>query len=286
MSKQYDQFIRLLTSSMSNLSQSFYDDYVEKNTTLRARAGVKCFVIRRQVGKCCKWCASLAGIYEKGKEPADVYRRHRNCKCLVTFKTERGTYSDAWSKREFGSQRAARIARAEEIEKMLAAKKVKDPKALEEKIIKKTAFKGLIEMNLQFFANNAKTSINNKIKNGEINEAEFKECSNYYKSKFEHGVYSPIGKVYDNGNAFYHIVDRHDYMMSKENVDRIIDTLERPEAVFISKDKAGTRAYAYVEDANKNPMLVIVRDKIITAYVPRKAYLNKIKKGEYKWRKH
>lgn len=115
MSKAYNQFIRLLTSSMSNLSQSFYDAYVEKNTTLRARAGVKCFVIRRQVGKCCKWCASLAGIYEKGKEPADVYKRHRNCKCLVTFKTEKGTYSDAWSKREFETQRAARIAREEEI---------------------------------------------------------------------------------------------------------------------------------------------------------------------------
>ena len=111
----------------------------------------------------------------------------------------------------------------------------------------------------------------------------FHVISYYFKGKFEHGVYSPIGKVYDNGNAFYHIVDRHDYMMSKENVDRIIDTLERPEAVFISKDKAGTRAYAYVEDANKNPMLVIVRNKIITAYIPEEAYLDKIKKGERIW---
>lgn len=136
MSKAYDQFKRLLVASVSNVAQSFYDSYVEKNTTLRVKAGVKCFVIRRQVRKCCDWCASLAGIYEKGKEPADVYKRHENCKCMVTFKSEKGTYTDVWSKKKFQTQKEARFAREKEIikenqsQKLFRAKKFKDIEAL------------------------------------------------------------------------------------------------------------------------------------------------------------
>lgn len=136
MSKEYDEFIRLLTSAIPNVTQSFYDSYVEKNTSLRARAGVKCYIIRRQMGRCCDWCASLAGIYEEGDAPDGIYQRHKNCKCLVTFRSEKGTYEDVWSKREFETQRAARLAK----EKELLAAQVNPRLKVKIKKIKKVDF--------------------------------------------------------------------------------------------------------------------------------------------------
>ncbi len=115
MNKYYPMFIRLLDSAVRNISNSFYDQYVEVNTKFRARAGLKQIVIRRQLWKCCDWCSKLAGTYEYGREPKDVWRRHQNCKCIVTTQTERGTYQDAWSRKEYDSQRDARAAREEEI---------------------------------------------------------------------------------------------------------------------------------------------------------------------------
>jgi len=68
------------------------------------------------LGGCCEWCQKLAGIYEYGKHPKDIFKRHDNCTCLVTFKDEEG-YTDAWSKKKFETQREARIARIEQFER-------------------------------------------------------------------------------------------------------------------------------------------------------------------------
>lgn len=105
-----------LFNAISNISQSFYDGYVEANAKFRARSGIKTVIIRRELGKCCEWCAQLAGIYDYSDAPDDVFARHDNCKCMVTVKTEKGTYQDAWSKKEYKTQREARIARIDEIQ--------------------------------------------------------------------------------------------------------------------------------------------------------------------------
>lgn len=47
-------------------------------------------IVRTTDGHCCDWCANLAGTYEYGMEPKDVYRRHDNCGCQVTFISEKG----------------------------------------------------------------------------------------------------------------------------------------------------------------------------------------------------
>lgn len=112
------KFERFISNTFANVGQSFYDSYVEANVNFRSRAGSKTYIIRRQVGKCCKWCAALAGIYESDNAPADIYRRHQNCRCLVTFKNEKG-YTDVWSKKEFETQKEARIQRLSEIESEL-----------------------------------------------------------------------------------------------------------------------------------------------------------------------
>ncbi|MBR0341032.1 MAG: hypothetical protein IJH64_02030 [Oscillospiraceae bacterium] len=104
-----------LHNAVSNIAQSLYDAYVEVNAKAKAKAGVKTVIIRRQIGHCCDWCARLSGIYDYNNAPKDIYRRHDNCRCMVTVRTDKGTYKDAWSKIEYKSQREARRARAEEI---------------------------------------------------------------------------------------------------------------------------------------------------------------------------
>ena len=106
----------LLGEPVSNLCHAFYDQYVEANVKFRSRAGMKEVIIRRQLGKCCKWCADLAGIYLADSAPKDIYRRHDNCRCMVTYKDEDG-YTDAWSKKTFGTQRDVRRARELELTK-------------------------------------------------------------------------------------------------------------------------------------------------------------------------
>lgn len=117
MSKTNELVQRFLGEPARNLIHAMYDEYVEVNVKFRSKSGIKTFIVRRQVAKCCDWCANLAGIYDYSSAPRDVYRRHDNCKCMVTFRNEMKKYTDAWSRKEYATQRAARKARIEEIEK-------------------------------------------------------------------------------------------------------------------------------------------------------------------------
>lgn len=111
-----------------NFCHSFYDEFVEQNVEFRSKAGVKSLIIRRNLAGCCDWCRNLAGIYEYGEEPDDVYRRHDSCQCLVTSKFEGQGYKDVWSKKEYETQRAARIERIKEIENNIKSQKKKTPR--------------------------------------------------------------------------------------------------------------------------------------------------------------
>lgn len=111
MKKGMDRLRDLLEGPVWNIGQSFYDQYVEANVRFRQSSGFRMKIIRRQVGKCCDWCAKLSGIYYADKAPDDIYRRHDNCKCMVTTTTEKGDYRDVWSKKEYSSQREARVER-------------------------------------------------------------------------------------------------------------------------------------------------------------------------------
>ena len=103
------------SSAIENVCQAFYDDFVHTNADYRTRAGLKVLVIRRELFHCCKWCANVAGTYEYGQEPHEVWQRHKNCKCMVITKTSRGTIQDAWSRKTFDTEKEARIEREKEI---------------------------------------------------------------------------------------------------------------------------------------------------------------------------
>ena len=112
------KFERFISNTFCNIGQSFYDSYVEANVSFRSSLGMKNVIIRRQLGNCCKWCASLSGIYDATNMPdnirENIYRRHSNCRCLVTYKSDKG-YQNVWSKKEYKKQRDSRIDRLKEI---------------------------------------------------------------------------------------------------------------------------------------------------------------------------
>lgn len=111
MNNAKDIISRFLGEPLKNIAHSIYDNYVETNVNFRSQSGMKEFIIRRELSSCCDWCKSLAGIYEYGSEPREVYQRHDSCRCMVTFRGEDGTYTDVWSKKEYQTQREARIER-------------------------------------------------------------------------------------------------------------------------------------------------------------------------------
>jgi len=100
---------RRLTSPVENVVQSFYSDYVRENADLRSKAGLNAYIIRRTSGKCCAWCADLAGRYRYEDAPSDVYARHDNCTCTVDFVTN-NYRQDVWSKRKYSLSKAERKA--------------------------------------------------------------------------------------------------------------------------------------------------------------------------------
>lgn len=91
---------RRARNAIENVAKSFHDDYVRKNAEFRSKAGIKCYIVRETNGKCCKWCSSLAGRYLYVDAPDDIFRRHDNCTCMVTFENGRER-QDVWSKKKW-----------------------------------------------------------------------------------------------------------------------------------------------------------------------------------------
>lgn len=93
-----DKMIRRMTAPAQNITESFYNDYVQKNVKFRSDAGLDCYIIRNDHGGCCEWCSKLAGKYHYPEDvPKDVYRRHDNCGCTVTYLNGRNA-QNVWSK--------------------------------------------------------------------------------------------------------------------------------------------------------------------------------------------
>lgn len=83
---------------VATVAKSFHDDYIKTNAKLRSRLGFKCYLNRVAAVGCCKWCTDIAGRYVYGDHPDDIFRRHDNCDCTVTFENGRQR-QDVWSKR-------------------------------------------------------------------------------------------------------------------------------------------------------------------------------------------
>lgn len=85
-----------------NNSEAFFDDFIDSNAKFRTEAGLKATITRIAEANCCPWCDSLAGTYEYGSAPDDIYRRHQYCRCTVTYQTGKKSHN-VWSKRQWES---------------------------------------------------------------------------------------------------------------------------------------------------------------------------------------
>ena len=136
--EHFDDIAYMLGEPIINFSQSIVDDTVKTNADFQYNSGMSPKIIRTSSGKCCKWCDKLAGVYnyEEIDYGSDVFKRHRNCICLVEFVANKKIQKD--NKKKY--------ARREDIEKRIknsftknkeVNKKTKEQaKALQEKILK------------------------------------------------------------------------------------------------------------------------------------------------------
>ncbi len=104
---------RRAQNGAANVSQSFHDDLIAENAKIRSALGLKCYLVRETDGSCCKWCDSLAGRYVYGSHPGDIFRRHDNCTCTVTYENGRER-QDVWSKRTWDARDPKEVMRQAE----------------------------------------------------------------------------------------------------------------------------------------------------------------------------
>ena len=192
-----EKMVRRMTSTTENITRSFYDDYVETNVKYRSEAGLECFIIRSDHGGCCKWCAALAGKYRYPEEvPKDVYRRHDNCTCTVTYTNGRKA-QDVWSKtsRELPAEERERMKQigfkkptisAEEREQMLIAG-MKKPQRLDFAGESGIMDKG-VKVDMQYFSEkDIERQESNSLKRAIRNyKRRIKEHEEYISNPYEH----------------------------------------------------------------------------------------------------
>ena len=107
--ESFDDIAYMLSEPVVNFTQSAVDDTVKANVDFQGKSGLKPRVVRRVAGNCCDWCAALAGTYTYPDVPRDVYRRHKYCRCTVTFDPGSGKVQDIWSKQWRDPEEADKI---------------------------------------------------------------------------------------------------------------------------------------------------------------------------------
>lgn len=100
LSKPVETLQRRAKAATETATKAMHDDRMKSEAKFRHKAGLDCRITRVAVNGCCPWCSKVAGRYAYGEEPDDIYRRHDNCDCTVTFENGRKR-QDVWSKREW-----------------------------------------------------------------------------------------------------------------------------------------------------------------------------------------
>ena len=179
---EWETIQRRLDSPVCTVTESFYDDYVKENAKFRNDSGLNCYITRTASANCCKWCSSLAGRYAYSDAPPDIYRRHDNCTCTVTFENGK-TRQDVWSKKTW--------------EVKETPKENYKPKKFSNEQAKAVQHENLqykgIQNNLTSFQNNGNINLINNYHSGI-----FGNLKNKLKNIFTNKSYLPVAEEYFN----------------------------------------------------------------------------------------
>lgn len=177
--------IQVLGRTAENITGSFQTDYIKKNAEFRSKAGLNCYIERKDGHNCCKWCAGLAGRYRYPDEvPKDVYRRHDNCTCDVSYVSEKGrqnVHTRQWANEQ---AKAQRIEYAASVPKPMKLTKA-EAQALESRLIASkpgkndNAIADMKFINSQAFADKFK----GKYENEQVEQAVVKACRQVVKNR-------------------------------------------------------------------------------------------------------
>lgn len=98
----YESIRKLLEQDIINFSQSTATDSVKRNADYQYRSGLSPRIVRTAESGCCKWCQALEGTYwyaDVNGTGNDVWRRHRDCRCVVEYDAGNGKTQNAHSKK-------------------------------------------------------------------------------------------------------------------------------------------------------------------------------------------
>lgn len=140
--KETDKAIDIIVRALDNIAQSYNDDYVQYNAKFRAESGMTAQIVRKLNGETCDWCRRLAGTYNYGEEPREVYQRHDHCDCKVEYvcgKVRNIVHSGTEGKRkyaqdEYGNYKLTKEARIAHAKQMAATEKERKRVAREKRI--------------------------------------------------------------------------------------------------------------------------------------------------------
>lgn len=273
----------------TSITHSFAETTIENSKTNPFNKGIKWNLsashFSRMHGKR-DICDDYAGRVFK---PNEVPLQHPNCLCYLT---EENTDIDqaikelkAWTK---GGSNPKLDTWLDKHSKDLQVTSSARERAniFSESVVSKKEINNKVKVNLQLFRLDEKKELEKLISSGVINRDEYNECYNYFKEYFEGGINTPLGMVYDKGDRYIHIAYRHNNMVSREEINNIVKSLEDPDTIYKTKDKFGSEGNGYVKKINENELLTIVKDGIITSYYPTKNYINNnVKRGEIIWEK-
>lgn len=93
-----DELSAMLKVLTENLTQHFFDKFVEENAEFRENAGLQAIVTRETRGKKpCQWCIDKEGTYTyKEAKKQEIFQRHTDCHCVIVYetKTKKDTLAD------------------------------------------------------------------------------------------------------------------------------------------------------------------------------------------------
>ncbi|MGI6568645.1 MAG: hypothetical protein ACOX1E_03850 [Erysipelotrichaceae bacterium] len=95
--RNLESFKQAYPTYTDNFYQSTVDEVVRANADFQWKSGLEPKVTRLAKYDCCKWCQSLEGTYryeDVSDSGNDVWRRHRNCRCLIVYAPGKGKAKD------------------------------------------------------------------------------------------------------------------------------------------------------------------------------------------------